>query len=206
MFLTKHFVFLHFPKTGGSFVRTLLSEHAPADWELQVLSLHPTIRDIPASHENLPVFGYVRNPFDWYVSWYSFLKSEGDNAFFNEVSDSGRKGFKDTLLSIFALDIPGRLGTECRFRGSTFGCYLNHHFGNDLSLLRLGRFENLREDLLAILAEWVEIPERLVEAVRARPPINISQRNHYRDYYDDELRAIVARRDKEVLGSFGYRF
>ena len=55
MFLTRHFVFVHIPKTGGNFVRELLEQHAPEDWQVQRLEDHLTYEHIPASHRDLPL-------------------------------------------------------------------------------------------------------------------------------------------------------
>ena len=74
MILSEHFVFLHLPKTGGSFVRELCTHYAPPAWKVRLLDHHPTIHDIPSEYANLPIFGFVRNPFDWYVSWYTYLR------------------------------------------------------------------------------------------------------------------------------------
>jgi hypothetical protein len=206
MILSKHFVFIHFPKTGGSFVRKLCSDYAPDSWEIRTIEAHPTIHEIPPTHQSRPVMGMVRNPFDWYVSWYTYLKTRGDNAFFNRASECGRKSFKDTMLSIFSMDLGELLGTECAYAGSSYGCYLNYTFGNNLEKLRIGRFENLRMDLLEMLKDIVALPEELEYHLLKHPRIDESDRRHYREYYDNQLRDLVLERDEVVLKDFGYRF
>jgi hypothetical protein len=204
--LSKHFVFLHLPKTGGSFVRELCTHYAPPAWQVSLLDNHPTVRDIPPEYTHLPIFGFVRNPFDWYVSWYAYLKKRLNDPFFNQVSEGGTKSFRDTMLTVFDTDISGVLGRNCLFTESPFGCYLNYVFGNNLRKIQLGKFEFLREDLLRIWSSMVQLPERLEEQIRLFPEVNKSERGDYRVYYDQQLRRLVERRDRLVLDRFDYRF
>jgi len=204
--LSKHFVFLHLPKTGGSFVRELCVHYAPAEWQCRLLDNHPTIRDIPPEYADLPAFGFVRNPYDWYVSWYYYLKKRGDNAFFNQASDHGRKGFKETMLAAFEADIAKLYGFDCQFSDSAYGCYMNYMFGNDLDRLQLGKFERLRDDLYRIWSSMVELPAEMKTQIRRFPKVNESRREQYRAYYDSDLRAVIERKDRAVMDRFEYEF
>ena len=101
MILTDQFVYLHFPKTGGTFVTSMLarlyegrssiakrwiSRKRASGWAgrkykrlvdrgaygyLDVLK-HGTCREIPESHRDKPVIACVRNPYDRQVSQYEF--------------------------------------------------------------------------------------------------------------------------------------
>jgi hypothetical protein len=154
MILSRHFVFIHLPKTGGTFVKRLLNIYAPPDWEVsEVIALgghprndpnHPTIKDIPSAYGGIPIFGFVRNPWDWYVSWYEFLKVDGTNELFNKASDHGRKGFKETLFTLYRME--------------------------------------------------------LVENAQ------IGNRTLYQDYYNEELRNLIGRKDKEIIERFDYSY
>lgn len=200
MILSRHFVYIHMPKTGGSFVRTVIQAHAPKAWELQVFDTHPSVHDIPDSHRDLPKFAFVRNPFAWYVSWYHFLKSNGKNDLFEDISDGGRLGFDESIRNA--------LQTKDEFaRGE--GPYtqaLRGMLGPQLEGVRVGKVENLRNDLLQILGDIVEIPEPMAEAIRAAPKVNVSKHDHYSRYFDSELRALIEERDSETLAYFGYEF
>ena len=210
MILSRYFVFIHLPKTGGTFVRNLLNTYAPPEWEaLEVIALgghhrndpnHPTIRDIPSAYRGLPVFGFVRNPWDWCVSWYEFLKVDGNNELFNEASDHGRKSFKETLLALYEMDIAKEIQT------GIFTWYFFESFGHDLDAVKFLRFENLREDLYRVLKSVADLPAGLVEALRTDPPINVGKRTRYQDYYDEKLRDLIASRDQELIERFSYTF
>lgn len=246
MILTKHFVFVHLPKTGGTFVAHVLGEHAPPEWNLQVFyfpeatppfpkresmirrlykgsaelpqrvaelpsegsideiigktNTHPFVRDIPPPHSHLPVFSFVRNPWDWYVSWYFFSKKHGKNAFFNEVSDFGQRDFKHTLLHAFNLDFLRNSGV------GGYTLFVMHALDGDLDEHRIGRFENLRADLMRILQEIADVPEVMHDAIMNDPKVNAVERSPYQEYYDDELRTLVQDRDRPLIERFGYTF
>lgn len=201
MIVGRHFVFIHFPKTGGTFVKDVLSRHAPEDWELRLLEDHLIFRDIPQNYHALPRIGFIRNPWDWYVSWYFYLKELGTNEFFNRASNCGEKDFKTTLLAIFAMDFIKSSGL------GGYSWYLRHTFGPDLQAMHLGRFEDLRRELLRVFRDLaLPLPEPLIEAINVHHKSNMSRRDHYRTYYDDELRDFVAAKDEAVIRRFGYSF
>lgn len=99
MIFTDRFVYVHQPKTGGTFVRHVLARLYQADratarrhwsprfpwrWDDEVAVSerygvyvdhpikHGTCRQIPSEHRGKPILGTIRNPFDWYVSKYEF--------------------------------------------------------------------------------------------------------------------------------------
>jgi hypothetical protein len=85
MVITDQFVYIHLPKTGGTFVakalrrlfdgqrRLFIDTSTPEGCaELGVISKHQTVREIPAAHAGKPIAFTVRNPFDHYVSYFEF--------------------------------------------------------------------------------------------------------------------------------------
>lgn len=97
MNVTPYFVFVHMPKTGGTFVAQVLREIDTPDWiqpkiarkiyfrvkntlvrTLKIqsthleLEKHATCGQIPKEFQHLPILSCMRNPFDWYVSNYRF--------------------------------------------------------------------------------------------------------------------------------------
>lgn len=94
MIITDRFVFIHQPKTGGTFVReALLRAHGFASEDGSRLEsgdnpnrvgegpygplsldshIHARCRDIPEPHRGKRVLAAIRNPYDWYVSHYTF--------------------------------------------------------------------------------------------------------------------------------------
>lgn len=87
MILTRKFVYVHLPKTGGTFVTSVLERllkppKPRTPWGRLLRRVrgrvyrdtnkHGTCSEIPPSHRGLPVVSTIRNPFDRYVSQYEF--------------------------------------------------------------------------------------------------------------------------------------
>ena len=97
MLITRRFVYIHMPKTGGTFVTSVLRHlHAPpaaGGWRRRLRAKarrllgwpstpygpledrepkHATCREVPGYCARLPLVSNVRSPFDWYVSQYEF--------------------------------------------------------------------------------------------------------------------------------------
>ncbi len=70
MVLTDDFVYVHLPKSAGTFVTHVL-RRVYGDRAIDV-DKHGTCSDIPATHRGRPVFSTVRNPYERYVSQYRF--------------------------------------------------------------------------------------------------------------------------------------
>jgi hypothetical protein len=74
MIIAEDFVFLHPPKTGGSFVTEVLMDiYAEQSRRTIVLGeKHGGVDSIPAEQRSKELVTIVRNPFDYYASHYSF--------------------------------------------------------------------------------------------------------------------------------------
>jgi len=70
MIVTPDFVFIHLPKTGGTFVTKMLSR-LYGD-QLVNIDKHGTCSDIAEEHRAKPLLSTVRSPYDRYVSQYNF--------------------------------------------------------------------------------------------------------------------------------------
>ncbi len=99
MNVTPYFVFVHMPKTGGSFVSAVLRDlYGKGRWHNLLLhnerllafsnqltrfikggrlayeefNKHGTCHEIPDAASHLPILSCMRNPYDWYVSNYKY--------------------------------------------------------------------------------------------------------------------------------------
>jgi hypothetical protein len=91
MLITDDFVFIHQPKTGGTFVREAIDEICSRELATpgfgalrrrgilrqkykyrETQDYHDTCHDIPEKDRAKPILSIVRNPFDYYVSFYHF--------------------------------------------------------------------------------------------------------------------------------------
>jgi hypothetical protein len=129
-------------------------------------------------------FAFVRNPFDRFVSYCSFMTRDTD--VFQRTPQAVMRHFlfvqppeqhilfqpQHTVLA----DRDGKLLTDM-----------------------VGRVEDMQASYDAICAR-IGIPTRALDQV------NGSKRGDWRQYYDEELKAGVARRYARDLELFGYRF
>ena len=202
----KHqFIFFAVPKTATHAIRQALREHiGPDDWEQQVLfgkqflpipeiariqHGHISVRQVrphldPDVWQTYFKFGFVRNPFDRYVSTCFFL-----NRGKPEFATSARAFMKQ------ALAVP-------RFRQRVLVKPQNLQLIDQdgaIALDVVGRYETLQQS-------YDEICERIGIPSTALERKNPSQHAAFTDYYDDEMRRIVADFYEEDLRLFGYDF
>ena len=101
MIATDKFLFVHLHKAGGQFVNTALLRYIPGAREI---GYHYPRSSAPAPYIHLPVVGFVRNPWDWYVSWYAFNNArQGMNPLFSVLSEGGGLDFKHTIENLLRL-------------------------------------------------------------------------------------------------------
>jgi hypothetical protein len=213
-------VFVHIPRTGGRFIREALQGHLALDTDAPRFPGHASYEELPVRFRDRSGFCVVRNPWDWYVSWYHFVMQRGPE------------------LARLASHNPKRTTWETAFRGGrssfaevvTRACEgrFEHPFAEsarrrDVDLysehvrvqasgaiengnLEPGRFEELVPFLLDLLDRHDLLTEPLRDAIERTPPINASQHGPYSDYYDEELRELVGHKARWLTERFGYAF
>ena len=65
MLVTDKFVFVHLPRSGGTFVSEVIRKFFPSAYEI---GYHLPRTLLPREYSHLPVLGTVRNPWEFYVS------------------------------------------------------------------------------------------------------------------------------------------
>ena len=91
MICTPKFTFIHLHKAAGQSINAALLGCIP---EAREIGYHLPAQYIPQTAAHLPVIGIVRNPWDWYVSWYAFNNLGGvRNPLFSIVSRGKQAGF-----------------------------------------------------------------------------------------------------------------
>jgi hypothetical protein len=229
MIATDHFVYVHLHKSGGTFVNEGLMRFAAG---ARQVGYHLPCRFIPAPLRGLPVLGFVRNPWSYYVSWFSFQSAmKRGNAVYRCLSEDGTLDFKatlrnmldlgrggaklDTLLGMLpeaygltGINLPRPALAPIRDSGVGFYTYLYQYmFSGCGGKLFLGKTERLREDFLDFVAQYrIPASEELKRYLADSQPRNPSSHGPYTDYYDAESRDLVAERDAPLISSFGYTF
>jgi hypothetical protein len=211
--LSKQFLFLHVPKTGGNSLQSILLPYSDERlskggplldgndrFELRHdelgLSKHATLEDyrvrLPREiFDPLFKFAVMRNPWDRMISYY-FSPHRG-------MVDWDRDEFLKLLSWVPPLRhfvLPQTLWVKLRARAE---CATGRPGASLSRMVQLLRFEHLREDFGIVC-------DRLQLELDPLPHRNASNREHYSVYYDDELIEQVRRRHLEEITLGGYRF
>jgi hypothetical protein len=229
MITTNQFVFLHLHKSGGTFVNECLLRFLP---DARQVGYHLPRSMIPSEVAHLPVLGFVRNPWSYYVSWYAFQSERPNpNFLFRILSDDGRLDFGQTIRNMLdlgagsirldmviralpakysnqGLNLPGFALAPIRDTRLGFYTYLYRYlYAGGAKPVTVGRLEELRDEFLPMLASVGQpVSDEMRRYVEEEAPSNTSTHTAYTEYYDDALRDLVAERDAEVIARHGYRF
>ncbi|HME40159.1 MAG TPA: hypothetical protein VKG63_14485 [Steroidobacteraceae bacterium] len=229
MIVTPRFVFLHLHKSGGTFINECLLKFVP---DAQHVGYHLPRRMVPEQNAHLPALGSVRNPWSYYVSWYSFqLERPNPNFLFRILSDDGRLDFETTVHNMLdlgagsvrldmllralpsaysnqGLNLPNFALEPIRNTQLGFYTYLYRYmYQGGRVPVTVSRMEDLRSDLVPMLEQVRQpVSEEMRAFIENEMPRNPSQHRGYAEYYSDALRDLVAKRDAEIIERHGYRF
>ncbi len=230
MLITDKFVFLHLPRAGGTFVYDVVRKFFPSAREI---GYHFPRELLPAEYSNLPILGVIRNPWEFYVSWYEHVRPRNTaSIMFSWLSDNGTLDFIGTTRNALNLgtdnerldvlierlpehvdhtrrNIPNVTKDSMRrVRGTGVGYYtfrFNQIFGNadDVFFCRL---DSLRKDLLAFFDGISVATDELRDYVLRLDKQNTSEYTHASDYYTADLAELVRIRDRQLVERFGFTF
>lgn len=208
MLITDEFIFAHIPKCGGEFTQGVIRAHfsVVAAWEGH--ESHRSLEDLPPEHAGKPVFTVIRNPWAWYVSWFTYCALTRDNQEFVHNYVPGEDAFGQTIRRLLAPNHSDPIINEF-MRRENIGLMEMHRFhildlecdAHDISY---GRLESLADDFCAFLqSRSIEEPPGLAAALAAEPA-NPSKHGPWRDYYDPGLLKLVAEKERRIIGLGGY--
>lgn len=196
-------LFIHIPKTGGSWVREAVRSAGILTDEIAAIPTERMIRRGQLFHttsKELHIqdrfrFAFVRHPLSFYQSYWAYRMVRG----WDLTLDMDRKFQSDnfeTFVRAALADAPGGLAARVYAR----------YLGEDFSMLDfVGRMENLAEDLLRALSLAGETFD--AEVIRATPEKNVSSRlSEWADRcrYSPQLRSDVCNAERAVIEHFGY--
>ena len=117
---------MHLHKTGGQSINDALLQCIRGANEI---GYHLPLRLLPEEAKSLPVIGVIRNPWDWYVSWYAFNNLRGvKNPLFNIVSRGKQAGFSETIENLVRYP---EVSSSNGIMKSSHKALLSEHFEND---------------------------------------------------------------------------
>jgi hypothetical protein len=230
MIVTDKFVFVHLPRSGGTFVSEVISKFFPSAHEV---GYHLPRALLPREYSHLPVLGAVRNPWEFYVSWYyhvwprdaattlvSWVTENGKLGFIGTTRNALNLGVNNERLDVLIEMLPEQVDYRTRnipnitkeavrrVRGTGLGYYtfrFNHLFGNadDVFVCRL---ETLRQDLVGFFEGIGAATDELRDYVFNSAKKNIAEHLHYSAYYTPDLAELVSIRDRQLIEKFAYVF
>jgi hypothetical protein len=229
MIVTPQFMFLHLHKSGGTFVNECLLKFVEGSRQM---GYHLPRSLAPREYAHLPALGLVRNPWSYYLSWYSFqLGRPKPNFLFRILSDDGALGFEPTVRNMLnlgagsirlelllralpsqysnqGLNLPNFALAPIRDTRLGFYTYLYRYlYRSDAEPAIIGRMETMRDELVPMLESVEHHPTAELRAfVATELPRNTSQHGDYTQYYSASLRDLVASRDEEIISTHRYRF
>jgi len=224
------FVFVHLPRCGGTFIADVIWKFFPS---ARQIGYHLPWTLLPSEYSQLPVLGAVRNPWEFYVSWYHHVwPRDAETPLISWVTDNGKHGFAGSTRNAlnFAADndrldrlielvpeevdynrkhIPNITKEALRkARGTGVGYFtfrFNHLFGNAKNI-SFCKQEALREDLINFFDRLSILSNGLSEYVLGSEKKNTAEYVHYSTYYTPELAELVKVRDRLLIEKFGYTF
>lgn len=88
-------------KTGGQTLSQVINSCFPGN---EFVGYHFPFSQLPAHATNKPIVGMVRNPWDWYLSWYAFnTNPQMYNPLYVVLSDGGNGDFESTVTNLVNL-------------------------------------------------------------------------------------------------------
>ena len=185
-FSSSKFIFVRVPKTGTTSMIGCLPnlKWDLAGWvgDVNHIPLWFYKEKLPKDiYDNYFKFSFVRNPYDRAVSSYIYTRNWFNQNDPDKFDDGRLYDFKSWL---------NNLGSDHKYG-------LQYNFVQDCDFI--GKFENLQEDF-NIVCNKIGVPYQKL------PHKNKSNRKHYREYYDDEIRSIVAKKYAKDIETFGYEF
>lgn len=192
--LSKKFLFIHIPKTGGNSLQNILhkysedkivisAEHHDGKERFEIsntnynIHKHSTINEYhneikKKMFKNLFKFATLRNPWDLMISYYFSPH--------RNVQDWNREEFINILNAVKTFRDYTVLKNDVDNYFKTL--FIRLFKNNQLDFVI--RFEHLEEDFGKV-CKLIDIP------IEKLPTRNKSKREHYSTYYDDELKELV---------------
>ena len=214
------FIFVHLQKTGGTFVENFLLENFKECKSFK--PKHSGILEAMGLLTTEKSFGVIRNPFDWYVSWWSKNRVSGPTLFPKIFNAKRKEDFGEFLK--YALN--GGFGIQHDLNGNfirannigilTYRCiysFFNYMVGikniekdpnNHIMIDTILRTETLNDDLKKFLSEFAD--SSILDKLNSRPKDHTSNHKRYTEYYEYETIKLVEEKDKFILNNFNYKF
>lgn len=197
---SNNFVFIHIYKCGGMSMRKVIQENLNS---VEIGMSHYTAKEMKdfcysnGGHffwKTAFKFSFVRNPFDWVVSLYEFIKANETHPNHDETKNMNFEQF--CIWNVNSIK-----NKKNNFNGN-FNTLTEFLFEDkDLLVDYVGKIENYNEDANAIFKR-LGIPQNKVPLINE----NKNRDKNYRNYYTDKSIQIITDAFYYDLVNFNYQF
>ncbi len=183
-------IFIHVHRTGGTTISNLLWQKAGKGME--EVAAHGNFRsrekEFLFQYEDYFKFGFVRNPWDRLLSWYTLLQKGR-----NEPIQQESKHFEKYLESLLVHSI----GLDEHFHANQLDFFSDEK--GEILVDRIGRYEHFEKDLKDIFRVIGLSGDQI-------PWVNETAPRDYSLYYTEKGRYLVEKYCKRDIEYFGYQF
>ena len=223
MVIHDKFIYIHMPKTGGTFVSYYLQDNVPGSNYFMPGSGHQPVSSQRLTYPNHFMFGTIRNPWDWYVSVFQFDVGGGNYAKAIHECDDDFNKFVTMLLT----KTKGAI-SRIRFNRTSelnIGMCTYQYlllFGNkqhietkkemrqeNMGLDYIIKIEDIVTELPKMFKNFIfELSEEQKNVLTNMKKLNTSKSWHenYRDYYTEETKELVRKKDRFIIEKYNYSF
>lgn len=200
MILHPKFIFLQMPKTACTSIEYFLADAVPDTKAGQ--TKHISAHHIELWMFSVFKFGFIRNPYDWYVSWWA--------------SSDTKRSFKEWMCKeeSIRLNDAELLGIG-DYEGyslmalSFILCYIAT-IGKQRCIVanKIFKFEDgIANQIENIFEKYIfKLNRKQKDKLYSMEKLNTSNHLPYREYYDDELIERVKMQEPWILKTFDYEF
>ncbi len=217
MLISDDFIFIHLQKCAGSFVDNLLEKmFTSAKFNG---ARHDSVRQIGKKNIGKPVFGTIRNPWDWWVSWYA--ATNGGRKF--RLTSNSFEEFWDTVFSTTQPlgELKMEQINELGIGPYTYRFVMRYFRDPDAAFsdwetvekdprdfmhpVHLCRVEDLRNELVRFFKFiGIELTNDQSSILMNAPVDNPSTHDFTESYYNNRLRELVREKDRLIVDLYGY--
>jgi len=199
------FIYVGVPKTGTTSIETFIKKNYKILPSCQ--SKHWPISLHEPEYLDYFKFAFVRNPWDWVVSWFSYKEEQGKWGCIsskNSIDSSKKSKFKKWLFETFKENEKLKKENSSLNKSLCYRpLYLSQSeyisIGGELKMDFIGRFESLQKDF-DFVCEKLKIYNNILDFR------NKSFHDHYSSYYDRETVDFVKEKYKDDVNNFNYAF